>query len=74
MDINKPVALVVDDFTRKLMEVIEGSQLPCFIMEPILKDLHNQLMDLRRQELQSAQKEYEAVLAQANDNEEQHNE
>ncbi len=64
MDINKPIALVVDEFTRNMMQLIQDSQLPCFILEPILKDFYNQLSDLRKQELQAARKEYEAAVAQ----------
>jgi hypothetical protein len=64
MDINKPIALVVDEFTRNMMQLIQDSQLPCFILEPILKDFYNQLSDLRKQELQAARKEYETAIAQ----------
>ena len=43
-----------DDIRHKIEDLINKSQLPAFILEPIFKEAHEQLLSLKVQQLEIA--------------------
>lgn len=50
------IILKKKEFEEKLVELINKSELPAFILKPIIKDLFEQLNMLEQQQLEQAQK------------------
>lgn len=61
---NKPANLIVEETKVNIAKVINESGLPPFLLEPILKDLYNQVNILKQQELEQSKKQYEDSLKQ----------
>lgn len=59
---NKPANLLVEDTKEELVKVINESGLPPFLVEPILKDIYNQVTVLKQKELEESKKSYEESL------------
>ena len=59
---NKPANLLVEDAKEELVKVINESGLPPFLVEPILKDIYNQVTVLKQKELEESKKSYEEGL------------
>lgn len=60
----KPANLIIEETKENLVKVINESGLPPFLVEPILKDLYNQISILKQQELEKSKQEYENSLNQ----------
>lgn len=50
------VILIKKEFEEKLVKLINESNLPAFILKPIIKDLFEQLNILEQQQLEQAQR------------------
>lgn len=50
------IILMKREFEENLVELINKSKLPAFILKPIIKDLFEQLNMLEQQQLEQAQK------------------
>ena len=61
---NKPANLIVEETKENIVKTINESGLPPFLVEPILKDLYNQINILKQQELEQSKKQYEDSLKQ----------
>lgn len=61
---NKPANLIVEETKENIVKIINESGLPPFLLEPILKDLYNQVSILKQQELEKSRQEYEDSLKQ----------
>lgn len=61
---NKPANLIVEETKENIVKTINESGLPPFLVEPILKDLYNQISILKQQELEQSKKQYEDSLKQ----------
>ena len=60
----KPANLIIEETKENLVKVINESGLPPFLVEPIIKDLYNQINILKQQELEQSKKQYEDSLKQ----------
>ena len=60
----KPANLIIEETKENLVKVINESGLPPFLLEPVLKDLYNQISILKQQELEKSRQEYEDSLKQ----------
>ena len=60
----KPANLIIEETKENLVKVINESGLPPFLLEPVLKDLYNQISILKQQELEKSRQEYENSLNQ----------
>lgn len=60
----KPANLIIEETKENLVKVINESGLPPFLLEPVLKDLYNQVSILKQQELEKNRQEYENSLKQ----------
>lgn len=61
---NKPANLLVEETKENIVKIINESGLPPFLVEPIIKDLYNQVNNLKQQELEQSKKQYEDSLKQ----------
>ena len=61
---NKPANLIMEETKENIAKVVNESGLPAFLLEPILKDLYNQVNILKQQELEQSKKQYEDRLKQ----------
>lgn len=59
---NKPTDLIVEETKEKLAKVINESGLPPFLLEPLIKDLYNQISFLKQRELEKSKNNYEESL------------
>lgn len=65
--INKPVILVAEETKTNLINTINGaiqSGLPCYMLEPIIRELFTDISNVKKQELEAVQKQYEDALAE----------
>lgn len=58
----KPLNLKMQEIKNQIANVINGANLPAYILKPIIKDFYVQLENLERTELIEAQKQYENNL------------
>ena len=61
---NKPANLIMEETKENIVKIINESGLPPFLVEPIIKDLYNQVSILKQQELEKNRQEYENSLKQ----------
>lgn len=61
---NKPANLIIEETKEKIVKVINESGLPPFLLEPILKNLYDQISILKQRELEKSKQEYENRLNQ----------
>lgn len=59
---NKPANLIVEETRENLSKVINESGLPPFLIEPIIRDIYNQISFLKQKELEKSKKDYEESL------------
>lgn len=64
-NIAKPVTLVRRELIDKLVEVINESQLPMFVITPILENLLDEVKSVEQEEYETDKAQYEQQLAQA---------
>lgn len=64
-NIAKPVTLVRRELIDKLVEVINESQLPMFVITPILESLLDEVKSVEQKEYEADKAQYEQQLAQA---------
>lgn len=59
---NKPADLIVEETKEELTKIINKSGLPPFLLEPLIKDIYNQISFLKQKELEKSKKDYEESL------------
>lgn len=64
-NIVKPATLARRELIDKLVEVINESQLPMFVITPILEDLLAEVKSVEQKEYEADKAQYEQQLAQA---------
>ena len=55
----KPVSVVINEFKMNLAKCVSDASLPPYIIEPILKDMYEEVRTLSYQQYLQDQKEYE---------------
>lgn len=55
----KPISIVINDFKQDLMNYISNAGLPPAIIEPIVKDIYQQIVEISKQELERDMVEYQ---------------
>lgn len=68
-DIIKPLTIAKEDFVNNLVELINSSRLPLFIVEYILKDALNEVQAVAVRQLQIDRDKYEAEISKKQKNE-----
>ena len=62
MNLNKPVSVIRYEFIQQLTNLINGSNLPMFVIEPILKDMHLDVKSLARRQLEKDLDQYRSSI------------
>lgn len=60
--IQKPLTIVCEEFKNDLKNLINDSQLPAFIIEPILRDTYNKVKVAEQTQLENDKKRYQELL------------
>ena len=63
--IQKPIIIVLNETEEKIVEVLNESSLPAFIIKPMLEKILNQVNLLEQKEQDEAIKTYNAQLLKA---------
>lgn len=67
-DMEKPVTLVVEDFLNDLVDLCNGSGLPFFIIENVLKDFTQEIHIASQKQLEADRIQYNKKLQENNKN------
>lgn len=67
--IRKPVTVACEDFRNQLTDLINNSQLPLFVLQPILKEMFSTIDSMLVQQTANDRAEYERLLFQVGENE-----
>lgn len=62
---NKPASIIREELIGNIVGLINESNLPLFVIEPILKDLYLEVKDGARQQLESDRLEYQSSIAES---------
>ena len=65
--ITKPITVVRQEFIEKMVEEINTCGLPLFVVEPILKDLLNEVSAAVKRQYETEKAQYEQALASQKD-------
>lgn len=63
--IKKPLTVLRDEFILKLSDLINNSGVPFILVEPIIKDVYDQVVSLNKQQLEMERAEYEKRLKES---------
>ncbi len=63
----KPTSLIIEDFKNNIISEVNKTNLPASVIEPVMKDIYNQIHILCINQYEKEKKEYEAALAEYND-------
>ena len=61
---DKPITLLKEDFVNGLVELVNNSHLPIFVVRTCLQDACESLVDLERQQLEADRKAYAEATAE----------
>lgn len=64
----KPITVVREEFVAALSNLINTSKLPPFVIEPILKDMYNDIKLLARRQYEQDKEQYESMLKAVDNN------
>ena len=64
--IKKPISVTRQEFIEKIVEEINNCGLPLFVVEPILKDLLNEVSASVKRQYEIEKAQYEQALASQN--------
>lgn len=67
--VNKPLSLILAESREAIIKAINSTGLPMTLLEPIIKDLYNEINIQASRELEFEKAEYEKALADAKANE-----
>lgn len=60
--IEKPTIMIIEESKQMLIDTINKITLPMFLLEPIVKDIYNEISLQARNELEYSKIEYEKAL------------
>lgn len=60
---NKPLVLIIDELHDSIITLMNSSNLPPSQLEPIIREIYNQVAEGRKREAEQARQQYEAELA-----------
>jgi hypothetical protein len=67
-NIIKPITIIREEFMIDLKNLINDSELPAFILEPILRDTYNKVKIAEQQQLENDKKLYQDMINKAETN------
>ena len=66
----KPISLILRDTKLELAKICNDSQLPVYLLEPILKELYIEVNELTIRQIQEDEKMYKESIQEDNKNNE----
>lgn len=60
----KPISLIIDETRRSLISICNNSGLPTFILEPMVKDIYQEIKLLANEQLKQDTEEYNNSLVE----------
>ncbi len=63
--IKKPTILVVEETRQSIIKLVNDSNLPAFMIEPILREIYDEVQEAKVNEYKSQKKSYEEKLAES---------
>lgn len=67
----KPTSMIVKETKEKIVNDLNESKLPMFVLEPIIKDIYEQIVQAKNQEYEMEKQAYEKSLKEKEDKDEQ---
>lgn len=67
--IEKPITMVIQEFTKTISDDINNCNLPLFVIEPILKDVYLEVKSLLQKQYEVEKVEYENKVKMGDANE-----
>lgn len=61
-EVMKPISVARQEFITNLTDLINNSMLPAFIIEPIMKDMYNDVHILAQRQYDADLKKYQEML------------
>lgn len=61
-EVLKPVTILREEFITNLTNMINDSELPMFVLEPIFKDMHNKIRIAEQQQLENDKIKYQEMI------------
>ena len=58
----KPISVVMEDFKNSLYSICQNSALPAYIMEPIVKNLHDDVLLVAKRIIENEKVQYEEEM------------
>ena len=62
---NKPVTMIIDETKNTIVNAVNNSQLPAFILETIIKDIYIEINQMAIQQANLEKQKYEEELKHA---------
>lgn len=59
---DKPLNLIIEDSKQAILKVINDTGLPVYLLEPILKDIYVQTLEIKKRELVKSKEEYDKKM------------
>lgn len=61
---NKPITLMRQEFIENVVKTVNESKLPLIIIEPVMRNLLNEIQKSLKQQIEADRTEYERYLAE----------
>lgn len=61
---NKPITLIRQEFIENVVKTVNESKLPLIIIEPVIRNLLNEIQKSLKQQVEADRTEYERYLAE----------
>lgn len=55
----KPLNLIIEEGRENIVKAVNSSGLPAYLLEPIIKDIYNEIANLKIKELQASKEKME---------------
>lgn len=65
---DKPLNLLIEEGKTKIIQSINDTKLPAFLLEPILKDIYMEISNNKKIEYENSKKQYEEKLKESEKN------
>lgn len=62
---DKPVTIIREELIESMVGLINESNLPLFVIEPILKELYLEVKNGAQQQLESDKQQYQSFIAES---------
>ena len=61
-EILKPVTILREEFINNLTDMVNNSDLPMFVLEPIFRDMHSKIKIAEQKQLENDKIKYQEII------------